>query len=704
MTEEEMKHYLACFLFVLATTTLSAQRPDDAALVGRLRTVSNDSAGKIMDSLFTRVYALPPSEQERAASRVMDLASQTGDNFVIAYGYEGLGYFHSMVNQPLSLQHFHTAYEYARKDGPVSMARVLLATAKFYANNNMLPEAREYGERSRAIADTVDVPLLQFEGLYMLSLIHYRADDYRTCIELSKKVGPVFLKIDHPATTTQYEVISAINTIAMCFDKMQQNDSALVYFQRAEKRAAEMGIEIWRAIPRSQMASVLARMGRFKEAEENMLYGFEVARRLNHRREAMQVGIALASFYVKRGQAWKANRYLDSANALLPGGFDANSRMKYWDARHQVAVADGRYKDAVAALQRLIAVRDSADAEMKRVDLGRQTIRYELQEKEREIELLVANNKLRDEQIAFQNLQRNVLAGSLLLLLLILIYAIVAIRSKQKTNRLLQAHNETIEAQSEELTVSLENLKLTQEQLIQSEKMASLGLLTAGIAHELNNPMNFVRGGVDSLRNMLQDLPHQTPAQLAEIQADTGEVVRIIQRGVERMSKIITSLRTFSGVQHFDFADVKLRDTIEVALTMLASKIRESEIEVVQEYHAGMPAVQGHEGQLSQVFLNIIENAVQALQSVPKPRQITIAIGPENGKAAVAIRDNGPGIPTNILNRVMDPFFTTKEVGQGTGLGLSIARTIVQHHHGSLTASSVQGKGAEFKVVLPWRR
>ncbi len=231
-------------------------------------------------------------------------------------------------------------------------------------------------------------------------------------------------------------------------------------------------------------------------------------------------------------------------------------------------------------------------------------------------------------------------------------------------------------------------LKEAQAELVQSAKLAAMGTLAAGVAHELNQPLTVIRGYAQGL---LADagLDPEVKADLDRIQAQTG-----------RMAKIINHLRDFSRQAKGTFEPVALNDVIEAAFSLLTQQLRLRNVRVVTELDPGLPVIRGDRVQLEQVFINLITNARDAMQSHNGGRLTVKTRGADPFVEAI-VADTGPGIPEGIRARIFDPFFTTKEVGQGTGLGLSISYGIVRDHGGEIRAETRPGWGAVFVVRLP---
>lgn len=291
-------------------------------------------------------------------------------------------------------------------------------------------------------------------------------------------------------------------------------------------------------------------------------------------------------------------------------------------------------------------------------------------------------------------------------------------------------HSESRERnKAEELEKTLAELKLTQAQLLLSEKMASLGSLVAGVAHEINNPISFIYGNIESATMYSRDLltlvdlyQKNYPKAAAEIDRhindidldfiieDFPKLLQSMNQGAERISKIVQSLKDFS---HLDEANDKLIDihtgienTILLLQHRLDSTADRKEIKVIKEY-AQLPKVECYPKQLNQVFMNLLCNAIDALEEALEKNNafnphIKIITETKDSKVIIRIADNGIGITKEVCKHLFDPFFTTKPVGKGTGMGLAVSyQIIVDNHKGQIECISELGKGSEFMISIP---
>jgi signal transduction histidine kinase len=278
-----------------------------------------------------------------------------------------------------------------------------------------------------------------------------------------------------------------------------------------------------------------------------------------------------------------------------------------------------------------------------------------------------------------------------------------------------------------ELKRTLTHLKDTQSQLVDAEKMASLGQLTAGIAHEINNPINFVKSNIKPLQLDIYELKEVVKKyedindknikdKLKEMKAfkekidfsyilnEIDTLLTGIEEGATRTTEIVKGLRTFSRLDEDELKKANLLEGIDTTL-MLLTGIIPNNLSIIKNYHP-IPAIDCYPGKLNQVFMNILTNAVQAIKSKPeeKEEKIIITTGKQGENVVIHITDTGPGISAATREKIFDPFFTTKDVGEGTGLGLSIVYSIIEKHHGKIEVHSEEGNGADFVITLPIRQ
>ena len=286
----------------------------------------------------------------------------------------------------------------------------------------------------------------------------------------------------------------------------------------------------------------------------------------------------------------------------------------------------------------------------------------------------------------------------------------------------LATTQKTLEAEIQGKTQALEELQETQAQLIHTEKMSSLGQMVAGIAHEVNNPTNFIHANLEHVRAYSQDLldlvalydaeypADQHPAiqqkideiDLAFIQTDFPNVVKSMRLGTQRVQAIVQSLRNFSRLDEAEVKQVDLHEGLDSTLLILTHRLKKMPVKVVKHY-SQIPMIWCHSAQINQVFTNLITNAIDAMEgaNTAKPHLVIHTSCLNDDQVQINISDNGPGVPRNIQSKIFNPFFTTKPTGKGTGLGLGICYKIIHNHGGQIGIKSSSQGGTSVILTLP---
>ena len=338
---------------------------------------------------------------------------------------------------------------------------------------------------------------------------------------------------------------------------------------------------------------------------------------------------------------------------------------------------------------------------------------------------------IENEYTAFHNLAiggsnqlRNALIAYGICLLITLMFFAYQIRKN------FLSLEQQVADRTEEINTAYEDLKESQEQLIQSEKMASLGQMVAGVAHEINTPLGYVTSNIDTLKLNLDDLDSvikdldevnnaisssqrdnklvtqklvktikkYRETEAAEIMSESNQLISDGVYGLSEISKLVTGLKDFARLDRQNTEQIDIHDCIESSLTIASNHIRDNNVTIERDFK-DLPKIDCYPSKLNQLFLNIITNACQAMKK--EGGQLIVSTQLEDDQAVLRFRDQGIGMTEETMSKIFDPFFTTKEVGEGTGLGMSIAYKIIQAHAGSIDVQSVLGKGSEIKISLP---
>lgn len=460
--------------------------------------------------------------------------------------------------------------------------------------------------------------------------------------------------------------------------------------------------------------------------------------KIESREDRVKYFNTLGEWHRQRGDYATAHEAFSNALTMARESHYADEQLMALRGLGQVEETRQRSEQALAYQEAYYALKDSIYSMATSNEITDIIIQYQAAEKDR------ANAMLKDrERLQSAVLRTREITLWLVSLVLFVAFAlaIVLIRinrvNKQNSEALhhknqeiasqneeIRSQTQQIERQRDRLQESVDELQHTQAMLIHAEKMASLGQLTAGVAHEINNPVNFITNGVEGLtqqvdvliavlkgyETMIAGLPSEEYAALkdpqretmvAEALADREALTKSIKTGVARTTEIIKSLRTFSHEGQKSFGHVNLNEQLDATLLMTQGEMKDR-IAVVKDYDPALPLVTCNIGEINQVFMNIILNAIQAINGKGTLTIITRtqqAAGRQ--KVFVEIADTGPGIPRELRHRIFDPFFTTKEPGKGTGLGLAISANIIDKHHGEIRIDSKEGVGTRFTLVLP---
>ncbi len=349
------------------------------------------------------------------------------------------------------------------------------------------------------------------------------------------------------------------------------------------------------------------------------------------------------------------------------------------------------------------------ESETKLLKSSEEQIRINEQLISAQSELNNAYRKLQDSEVEIRDLADKQLQDNEKLFL-----------AEKKLKELLKKEQKS----KDELNLAIQSLKSAQSQLVHSEKMASLGQLTAGIAHEINNPINFISSGMVSIKMSIESLreissmyskldeggdPEEILEQVKELKEEheydemmeeLDELIKDVNYGVSRTIEIVKGLRVFSRLDEEEAKVANINENIDATLTLLRNKTK-NRIKISKYYDEKMKDIECYPGQLNQVFMNILNNAIQAIPDEKQDAEIKIYTEEAPDSVIVRIKDNGIGIPEEIKNRIWEPFFTTKAVGVGTGLGMSITYGIIEKHNGKIDLNSTVGEGTEFAITLP---
>jgi signal transduction histidine kinase/Flp pilus assembly protein TadD len=564
-----------------------------------------------------------------------------------------------------------------------------------------------YNTRALAIAMSIQDSSLINNGYNNIGLLYYNLGSYQTALEyllrsleIKKLMGEVYgyastlnniglvfdkvsefemarenffeaLAMAHQTGNIDQEIYSQ-NNIATTYIRERKIEEASGYFLNALKLAKKVDNINWGAVSQRGIGQIFQIRLAYDSAEYYYLQALAASSSIDDKIGIVEVYHQMSKLYTDKGQYTTALEYLDKSQ-------ESSTKLKLksqlLDNLRQYIVIFTKMEDddnLITHQAKYIHFRDSLFNEVMLRNLAFVPIKI----KEEADRLRFSQQQA---EIQSKDLTNKIIIFLLIISVPFIFVLIFLLRKNMLTNKELVKNNE--------------ELKRTQNLLIKSEKMASLGVLSAGIGHEINNPLNFIQNGLLGLENEIKQ-------QYNEVNQELQQYFDIINEGVVRVSNIVKSLGHFSRVGVNMDETCNMHDIIENCLVILNNKLK-FKVELVKHYNAVPPTVQGNGGKLHQVFVNIISNAEQ---SIEKKGTITITTKVESGQMLISIEDTGTGIPQEYIQKISDPFFTTKEPGKGTGLGLFISYSIVNEHNGEINVTSGPEGGTRFNIVLPLKK
>jgi signal transduction histidine kinase len=515
--------------------------------------------------------------------------------------------------------------------------------------------------------------------------------------------------------------------IALAYGNMYDFTDALAYHRRAMNIRTMLGNQAGVAHSLISIGQTYLNLGNQSEALACLKESQEIFTKLKDHFGLSLSLHNLGLYYKKTGNTEEAIHYFTEALNL---GRETGYQIRVRNAALELSEIYADQNSYQEAYQMHILYKETYDSLYREENLVKIT-QLVLQNDFEQRELLQLAEIDRQKQV------RNYLILSIGLVVILVLVILNRYFIKRKANIVLQKKNEKIESQKDylaelnedlenqksELNDTLDHLTQAQTQLVQSEKMASLGQVTAGVAHELNNPLNFISTSVKPLRRNMEDLiailekydaiieknalgdafaeaeQHKKAVDYSYLIQETKDLLTGINEGASRSEHIVKGLRTFSRMDENEFKGVHIHEGIDSTLLLLSNQLKDR-ITVHKDY-GSIPPVEGLPGKLNQVFMNILTNSILAIKG---EGDIFIQTVRKDDLVRISIKDSGEGMPPEIREHIFEPFFTTRAVGKGTGLGLSITYSIIQEHQGTIEVNSAPGKGSEFIITLPIQR
>ncbi len=715
-----MNRYLTIFkhlpiLLLLSYSCLNkslAQSPKADSLLNSIENLEDDSV-KVTQLLELGLEYLG-SDMKNALSyfdEAIELGSKIDFKKGLADSYNAKGRAYAQLgNLQEAILSFQEALKVYRdigdKTGEANIQSNLGSIYYMLGNNS---RALELHFESLKISEEVDNKLRIATSFNNIGTVYSKNDNtINEALTYFKKSLEVFEDIEQESGMA----IAAMNIGEVYFLEVNY-DSAIYYHQKALELCDGT---IDATFPLTQLGEINSELGDFQKAYGYHRRSLEISKKLDAKYELTQSLIGLAKTQIKQKNFEGAITSLEEAKVLA---LDIDAKNELVDVYQNLAESQAQIGNYKAAYENEINVKTVKDIIAKTSTekmIQQLQFEFELDKKEAEIELLQKDTELKNAAVFNQRMIIIASLGGLIMFLIISLYLYRNNLSKQKANRLLQIQKEEIRTQRENVESAYDKLKSTQAQLIQSEKMASLGELTAGIAHEIQNPLNFVNNfsevSVELVEEMNEELNKGDIDGAKEIGQDLkGNLSKITLHG-KRADSIVKGMLEHSKASIGEKVPTDLNLLAEEYIRLSYHGIRAKDkffnSDIQLDLEPNLPKVKVYPQDIARVILNIVNNSFYAVNEKAKEIQddnykptVKISTKQVLGGIEVSIEDNGPGISKEIINKIFQPFFTTKPTGKGTGLGLSLSYDIIKAHGGKLKAETKEGEGTEFIITLP---
>ena len=606
-----------------------------------------------------------------------------------------------------ALEHAKTALSMAEEIGSRELvADSKLAIGKYFDYLGIMDEAIGHLTDAITIFEETDMPAKEAQALMLIGNAYWYLNQYDPALKYYQEVSRFGEELNDTSL-----IIKGINARGAVYGNTRKMDSALILFDEAHELALKIGSQDMVILTYFNMGDVNLysgniddALGIFYDLEQNYDMEKHSSKHLSNLLNSMT-----RAFILKGDLKW-AKRYSEKTFDVLNQNLRLPELKDYYLNSYEIDMLENNTESALEHHLMYTRLNDSLNNTQFKDQMANLEIYFDLRTKEGEIERLTLDNQLKDLEI---RQRRTVNYGTIALIILLLTIGFLAMRSTlltrkqnriledqknelEKANRKIKAQSRDLADKNNELESVIDELKATQQHLVQSEKMASLGTLTAGIAHEINNPLNFISGGLGIIEESANGIEGMGEK---EIEERKNRALRMAFDGLERATGIVKALMTFSRKGGSKLIESDLHEIIDNTLLFLRSKIT-VDIEIKKEYQL-KNKVPVFQEKMHQVIMNIIDNAIFAVNSHGgRDKSILISTGHAENMAILTITNNGPHIEEHHLSQLFDPFFTTKDPGAGTGLGLSISYNLIAEHEGTLRAEN-RDNGVSFIIEIP---
>lgn len=703
---------IALYLFLLFANVYARAQTDSADSVLKVISQKKDDTSKVQSYLdLAKTYLSEnPDKSIEYAKNAIDLSVKIEYKSGEGYGYKWLGlankykgkYFDALTYSNKSLTIFETLGD------EVAISNLLNNLGAFFSDNGEDSKAAEYILKSLSLAQKSGDKHRIENTLGNLGVLYSKNPATNDkAIEYYLKALPYALEIKNDD-----ESAILYTNLGEAYTTKGEYDSAFHYLQMAIKI---YGYTIGAAYTFNDLGKLYIKKTLYDSAFQAFQKAFDIARSADSNIDLAQSYNGLASVQLLRGNAAEAIK-LYKSSAELSKAIPSIPELK--ESYTGLAEAYKKTGDLESAYRYLNSLNDLYNTEYKeKLSFNTATLEYtmELQKQTGQIAQLMKENELQELLLEKEKLAKNASIAGIGALVIIAIILLRNIRQRKKLNQILYKQKEEIEVQKASVENALSELKSTQSQLIHSEKMASLGELTAGIAHEIQNPLNFVNNfsevSNELIDEMQEELKQGNTEDALSIASDIKSNLEKILHHGKRADGIVKGMlqhsRSSTGQKEDTNLNVIAEEYLKLAYHGLRAKDKSFNASLNSSFDDSITTIKAIGQDIGRVILNLITNAFYAVNERRKTEtsayqpSVSVSTKRKGDKAIITVTDNGTGIPKRVLDKIFQPFFTTKPTGEGTGLGLSLSYDIVKAHYGDIKVDSKEGEGTTFTIELP---
>lgn len=661
-------------------------------------------------SLAKQFVATNPDKAINYAQNAIDLSVKIGYKKGEGYGYKWLGlankykgrYFEALKNSNLALTIFESI------DDEVAVSNLLNNLGAFFSDNGEDSKAVEYILKSLSLAQKSGDKHRIENALGNLGVLYSKNPATNDkALEYYLKALPYAVEIKNDD-----EAAILYTNIGEAYIVKGNYDSATYYLQNALKI---YGSTLGAAYALCDFGKLYIQKKNYDSALLSFHKAYEIGRESDSKIDLAQASNGLASVYLLQQNARQSIEFYKQSAGISKEIPSIPELKESYKGLANVYNKTGDHKNAYVYENLL---NELYDAEFKdKLSFNTATLEYtmELQKQTGQIAQLMKANELQEVNLEKEKLAKNTSIAAILALMIIAFILLRNIRQRKRLNHILWKQKREIEVQKASVENALTELKATQSQLINSEKMASLGELTAGIAHEIQNPLNFVNNfsevSTELLEEMLSELANNNTQDAIEIAGDVKSNLEKILHHGRRADGIVKGMlqhsRTNTGQKEPTNINTVADEYLKLAYHGLRAKDKSFNATLKSDFDDSIKSINVIGQDIGRVILNLITNAFYAVNEKRKTQPgtyeptISVTTKKKGDKVLITVTDNGNGIPQKVKEKIFQPFFTTKPTGEGTGLGLSLSYDIVKAHGGEIKVDTKEGQGASFVIELP---